>query len=106
MTLVQERKATLVAKRVLDTLTDINNQLNDIKSFLESSTNFSAINRYRKEVLPLIRRANFYFKVADNLIAIYRMDWKFDYKKNDYTLGEELLREITWFKSFMKIYFK
>ena len=44
MTLVQERKATLVAKRVLNTLTEINNQLNDIKNFLESSTNFSAIN--------------------------------------------------------------
>ena len=74
MTLVQERKATLVAKRVLNTLTEIDNRLNDIKSFLESSTNFSAINRYHKEVLSLIRRANFYFKVADNLIAIYRMD--------------------------------
>lgn len=105
MTLVQERKATLVAKRVLNTLTEINNQLNDIKNFLESSTNFSAINRYHKEVLSLIRRANFYFKVADNLIAIYRMDWKFDDKDN-YTLGEYLSKELNWFKSFMKIYFK
>lgn len=105
MTLVQERKATLVAKRVLNTLTEINNQLNDIKNFLESSTNFSAINRYHKEVISLIRRANFYFKVADNLIAIYRMDWKFDDKDN-YTLGEYLSKELNWFKSFMKIYFK
>ena len=105
MTLVQERKATLVAKRVLNTLTEINNQLNDIKSFLESSTNFSAINRYHKEVLSLIRRANFYFKVADNLIAIYRMDWKFDYEDN-YTLKEYLSNELNWFKFFMKIYFK
>ena len=105
MTLVQERKATLVAKRVLNTLTEINNQLNDIKNFLESSTNFSAINRYHKEVLSLICRANFYFKVADNLIAIYRMDWKFDDKDN-YTLGEYLSKELNWFKSFMKIYFK
>lgn len=105
MTLVQERKATLVAKRVLNTLTEINNQLNDIKNFLESSTNFSAINRYHKEVISLIRRANFYFKVADNLIAIYRMDWKFDDKDN-YTLGKYLSKELNWFKSFMKIYFK
>ena len=105
MTLVQERKATLVAKRVLNTLTEIDNQLNDIKSFLESSTNFSAINRYHKEVLSLIRRANFYFKVADNLIAIYRMDWKFDYEDN-YTLKEYLSNELNWFKFFMKIYFK
>lgn len=105
MTLVQERKATLVAKRVLNTLTEIDNRLNDIKSFLESSTNFSAINRYHKEVLSLIRRANFYFKVADNLIAIYRMDWKFDYEDN-YTLKEYLSNELNWFKFFMKIYFK
>lgn len=105
MTLIQERKATLVAKRVLNTLTEINNQLNEIKNFLESSTNFSAINRYHKEVISLIRRANFYFKVADNLIAIYRMDWKFDDKDN-YTLGEYLSKELNWFKSFMKIYFK
>lgn len=105
MTLVQERKATVVAKRVLNTLTEINNQLNDIKSFLESSTNFSAINRYHKEILSLIHRANFYFKVADNLIATYKMDWKFDDKDN-YTLGEYLSKELNWFKSFMKIYFK
>lgn len=106
MTLVQERKATVVAKRVLNTLTEINNQLNDIKNFLESSTNFSAINRYHKGIISLIHRANFYFKVADNLIAIYRMDWKFDYKRNDYTLEKELVREITQFKSFMNIYSK
>lgn len=105
MTLVQERKATLVAKRVLDTLTEINNQLNDIKSFLESSTNFSAINRYHKEIMSLIVRINFYFKVADNLIATYRMDWKFD-DEDHYTLGEYLSNELNWFKSFMKIYFK
>lgn len=105
MTLVQERKATLVAKKVLNTLTEINNQLYDIRSFLESSTNFSAINRYHKEILSLIHRANFYFKVADNLIAIYKMDWKFDYE-DDYTLGEYLSNEINGYKSFLKIYFK
>lgn len=105
MTLVQERKVTLVAKRVLNTLNEINNQLYDIISFLESSTNFSAINRYHKEILSLIIRANFYFKVADNLIATYRMDWKFD-DKDDYTLEEYLSNVLNWFKSFMKIYFK
>lgn len=106
MTLVQERKATVVAKRVLNTLTEINNQLNDIKNFLENSTNFSAINRYHKGIISLIRRANFYFKVAANLISIYKMDWKYDYKRNDYTLEKELVREITRFKSFMNIYSK
>lgn len=104
MTFVQERKATLVAKRVLNTLIEINNQLNDLKSFLESSTNFSAINRYYKEIMSLVIRINFYFKVADNLIATYKMDWKFDYK-DEYTLEEELSREINWFKSFMKMHF-
>lgn len=105
MTLVQEKKATLVAKRVLDTLTDISSQLYGIQNLLKSSTNFSAINRCHKEILSLIRRANFYLKVADNLIAIYRMDWKFD-DENQYTLGEYLSNELNWFKSFLKSYFK
>lgn len=105
MTLVQERKATLVAKRVLNTLIEINNQLNDFRSLLKSSTNFSTINSYHKEIMSLIVRINFYFKVADNLIATYRMDWKFDDKDN-YTLGEYLSNELNQFKSFMKSYFK
>lgn len=104
MTLVQERKATLVAKRVLNTLIEINNQLNDFRSLLESSTNFSNINKYHKKIMCLLEREGFYAKIANGLITTYKMDWNF-YYKDEYHLDKSLTKELDFFDSFVKMYF-
>lgn len=100
----KKKKATLVAKRVLNTLEFINTQLYLNQGWLMNAVNLSMVNQYHKKIMSLIIRANFYFKVADNLIATYGMNWQFNYEDN-YTLREDLKIEIDRFKSFMKSYF-
>lgn len=98
LNIVTERKAQILAKKLINKLREIINQISNTYNELLTTISFSVANKCNKQFKDLLNKAIYYIIVADNLTVKYSGELLNSYFLDNDSITENTpksLREVT-----------